>query len=125
MSVVVEFANVTKRYPLYNLFAGGYKAFISELPFRLRKLRRERFTALEKISFKIAQGESVAGNFNIQRPLRGLLDFTFSQTGSQGRIMAGDVLDDMLPHYHWVFHRLVRPVAAFAFRSLRLTRSVT
>jgi len=60
MPIVVEFINVTKHYPLYHLFAGGFKSFISELPFRLQKLRRDRFTALEKISFKIAQGESVA-----------------------------------------------------------------
>ena len=60
MSVVVEFIDVTKHYPLYYLFAGGFKSFLSELPSRLRKLRRDRFTALETISFEIAQGESVA-----------------------------------------------------------------
>ena len=60
MSVVVEFINVTKHYPLYHLLGGGFKAFLSELPSRLRRLRRDRFTALETISFEIAQGESVA-----------------------------------------------------------------
>lgn len=60
MSVVVEFIDVTKHYPLYHLLGGGFKSFLSELPTRLRKLRRDRFTALEKISFEIAQGESIA-----------------------------------------------------------------
>ena len=60
MTVVVEFINVTKHYPLYYLFTGGFKSFVSDLPARLRKLRRDRFTALEKISFEISKGESVA-----------------------------------------------------------------
>ena len=60
MSAVVEFIDVTKHYPLYHLLGGGFKSFLSELPSRLRKLRRNRFTALETISFEIAQGESVA-----------------------------------------------------------------
>ncbi len=60
MSVVIKFKDVTKHYPLYHLFGGGFKSFLSELPTRLRKLRRDRFTALEKISFEIVKGESVA-----------------------------------------------------------------
>lgn len=59
-SAVVEFIGVTKNYPLYHLLGGGIKSFLSELPSRLRKIRRDRFTALEKVSFRIDQRESVA-----------------------------------------------------------------
>lgn len=60
MPAVVEFDSVTKHYPLYHLFSGGLKSFLTDLPSRLRHLRKERFTALEKISFSIRRGESVA-----------------------------------------------------------------
>jgi lipopolysaccharide transport system ATP-binding protein len=60
MSVAVEFNNVTKYYPLYHLFSGGIKSFLTDVPTRLRRIRRERFTALEQISFNIGRGESVA-----------------------------------------------------------------
>lgn len=59
MSSVVEFDNVTKHYPLYHLFSAGVKSFLTDLPSRLRHLRKERFTALEAISFSIDCGESV------------------------------------------------------------------
>lgn len=60
MPYVVEFAEVTKRYPLYHLLAGGVKSVLTDLPSRMRRLRKESFTALEQISFGIRRGESVA-----------------------------------------------------------------
>lgn len=60
MPAVVEFDSVTKHYPLYHLFSGGLKSFLTDLPSRLRRLRKERFTALDQISFSIHRGESVA-----------------------------------------------------------------
>lgn len=60
MSAVIEFDNVTKHYPLYHLFSAGLKSFLTDLPSRLKHLRKERFTALEAISFNIRRGESVA-----------------------------------------------------------------
>lgn len=59
-SAAVEFISVTKHYPLYQLLGGGIKSFLSELPSRLRKLRQNRFAALEEVSFRIVPGESVA-----------------------------------------------------------------
>jgi lipopolysaccharide transport system ATP-binding protein len=60
MPVAVEFAGVTKRYPLYHLLSGGVKSFLSDLPSLVRRMRKEQFTALEQISFSIRRGESVA-----------------------------------------------------------------
>lgn len=60
MPAVVEFDSVTKHYPLYHLFSGGFKSFLTDLPSRLRHLRKEHFTALDQISFSIRRGESVA-----------------------------------------------------------------
>ena len=59
MPAIVEFHNVTKRYPVYHDFSGGVKSFLSNLPAGIRRLRHERFTALEKISLTIRRGESV------------------------------------------------------------------
>ena len=60
MSAAVEFENVSKHYPLYHLFSGGLKSFLSDLPSCMRRLRKERFTALDSVSFRIDRGESVA-----------------------------------------------------------------
>ena len=59
MPAIVEFRNVTKRYPVYHVFSGGMKSFLSDLPASVQRLRNERFTALEKISLVIRRGESV------------------------------------------------------------------
>jgi lipopolysaccharide transport system ATP-binding protein len=60
MSAVVEFVNVTKLYPLYHLLSGGVKSLLTNLPSQIRRIRNERFTALDRISFSIRRGESVA-----------------------------------------------------------------
>ena len=59
MVAIVEFRNVTKRYPMYHAFSGGVKSFLSDLPASIRRLRQEQFIALEKISLNIRRGESV------------------------------------------------------------------
>jgi len=60
MSIVIEFDNVTKYYPLYNLFSSGLKSFLTNIPTYLRQLSEERFAALEGLTFSIQRGESVA-----------------------------------------------------------------
>jgi len=60
MSVVIEFKNVTKRYPLYHHIGSGIKELIFS-PKRAWKLLKGRsYLAIEDINFQIKKGESVA-----------------------------------------------------------------
>jgi lipopolysaccharide transport system ATP-binding protein len=56
----IIFESVTKTYPIYSHLGAGLKGFIFNLPKAIKGLTRERFTALENISFQIKRGETVA-----------------------------------------------------------------
>lgn len=60
MPAVVEFDRVTKHYPLYHLLSAGVKSFLTDLPSHVKRIKQERFTVLEEVSFRIGRGESVA-----------------------------------------------------------------
>ncbi|PLR29142.1 ABC transporter ATP-binding protein [Chimaeribacter arupi] len=60
MSAVIEFLNVTKRYPLYHHIGSGIKELIFNPRRALSLLRGRSYLAIEDISFKIQKGESVA-----------------------------------------------------------------
>jgi len=51
---------VSKHYPYYHHLSGGLKHFLFNFPKYLREIRKQKFTALESISFTIKKGESVA-----------------------------------------------------------------
>ncbi len=57
--LAVEFKDVSKTYPMYTHVLGGIKNMIFNFPHSLRALRKERFTALEHVSFTIEKGEAV------------------------------------------------------------------
>lgn len=57
---VIEFNSVTKSYPLYHHFTGGFKNLILNLPSALKEARNSSFVAIDDISFSIKKGESVA-----------------------------------------------------------------
>ncbi len=59
-SIAIQFNRVSKSYPIYSHLGAGLKGFIFNLPKALKGLARERFTALENISFDINRGETVA-----------------------------------------------------------------
>ena len=55
----VVFENIVKTYPMYTHVLGGIKNMIFNFPHSFRALRRERFTALENVSFTVRRGEAV------------------------------------------------------------------
>jgi len=60
MEVAIEFANVTKRYPLYHHIGSGIKELLFNPKRALTLLSGKSYLAIEDISFKINKGESVA-----------------------------------------------------------------
>ncbi|CAO96385.1 ABC transporter ATP-binding protein [Erwinia tasmaniensis] len=60
MSVVIEFANVTKTYPLYHHIGSGIKELLFNPRRALSLLSGRSYLAIEDINFKIEKGESVA-----------------------------------------------------------------
>ncbi|WP_024528595.1 ABC transporter ATP-binding protein [Serratia fonticola] len=60
MSAVIEFQNVTKRYPLYHHIGSGIKELIFNPRRALTLLMGRSYLAIEDISFSIQKGESVA-----------------------------------------------------------------
>lgn len=60
MNTVIEFKNVTKRYPLYHHIGSGIKELLFHPKRALDLFRGRSYLAIEDISFKIAKGESVA-----------------------------------------------------------------
>ncbi|WP_168403924.1 ABC transporter ATP-binding protein [Erwinia amylovora] len=60
MSVVIEFINVTKSYPLYHHIGSGIKELIFNPRRALSLLSGRSYLAIEHINFKIEKGESVA-----------------------------------------------------------------
>jgi len=60
MDPVIEFRNVTKRYPLYHHIGSGIKELIFNPRRALSLLSGRSYLAIEDISFKIQKGESVA-----------------------------------------------------------------
>ncbi len=60
MSVVIEFKNVTKRYPLYHHIGSGIKELIFNPRRALSLLSGRSYLAIEDISFQVRKGESVA-----------------------------------------------------------------
>jgi len=60
MSVVIEFKNVTKRYPLYHHIGSGIKELIFNPRRALSLLSGRSYLAIEDINFIIEKGESVA-----------------------------------------------------------------
>ncbi|MDT0176030.1 ABC transporter ATP-binding protein [Enterobacter sp. BRE11] len=60
MSVVIEFKNVTKRYPLYHHIGSGIKELIFSPKRAWNLLKGRSYLAIENINFQIKKGESVA-----------------------------------------------------------------
>jgi len=60
MSVVIEFNNVTKRYPLYHHIGSGIKELIFHPRRAFNLLKGRSYLAIEDINFQIRKGESVA-----------------------------------------------------------------
>ena len=60
MSVVIEFKNVTKRYPLYHHIGSGIKELIFSPKRAWDLLKGRNYLAIEDINFQIKKGESVA-----------------------------------------------------------------
>ncbi|ATZ11950.1 ABC transporter ATP-binding protein [Erwinia amylovora] len=60
MSVVIEFINVTKSYPLYHHIGSGIKELIFNPRRALSLLSGRSYLAIEHINFRIEKGESVA-----------------------------------------------------------------
>ncbi|CAI0813762.1 ABC transporter ATP-binding protein [Serratia liquefaciens] len=60
MSTVIEFLNVTKRYPLYHHIGSGIKELLFNPRRALSLLMGRSYLAIEDISFSIQKGESVA-----------------------------------------------------------------
>ncbi len=57
--IAVRFEHVSKSYPRYSQILTGLKASLLHLPETLRSFRRNRFMALNDVSFEVKQGESV------------------------------------------------------------------
>ena len=55
----VCFEHVSKSYPSYHRILGGLKALLLRLPETLHSLKRERFLALDDVSFEIEKGQTV------------------------------------------------------------------
>ena len=60
MNIVIEFNNVTKKYPLYHHIGSGIKELIFHPRRAMNLLRGRSYLAIENINFKIQKGESVA-----------------------------------------------------------------
>jgi len=60
MSVVIEFKNVTKRYPLYHHIGSGIKELIFSPKRAWNLLKGRSYLAIEDINFQVKKGESVA-----------------------------------------------------------------
>ncbi len=60
MEPVIEFRNVTKRYPLYHHIGSGIKELIFNPKRAISLLTGRSYLAIEDISFQIQKGESVA-----------------------------------------------------------------
>ncbi len=57
--IAVRFEHVSKSYPKYHQILTGFKNALLHLPETLRTFKRERFLALDDVSFEIKQGETV------------------------------------------------------------------
>ena len=55
----VCFEHVSKSYPSYHKILGGLKASLLRFPETLHSLKRERFLALDDVSFEIEKGQTV------------------------------------------------------------------
>ncbi|AVG77534.1 ABC transporter ATP-binding protein [Pantoea ananatis] len=60
MNTVIEFSNVTKRYPLYHHLGSGVKELLFNPKRAIGLLKGKSYLAIENISFKVEKGESVA-----------------------------------------------------------------
>lgn len=60
MSAVIEFVNVTKRYPLYHHIGSGIKELIFNPKRAISLLTGRSYLAIENINFSVSKGESVA-----------------------------------------------------------------
>lgn len=56
---VICFDHVSKSYPKYHQILTGFKTSLLHLPETLRAFKRERFLALDDVSFEIKQGETI------------------------------------------------------------------
>ena len=57
--IAIEFQNVFKSYTLYHSITGGIKNFLFHLPAAIRKMRANRFLALQDVSFRVDRGETL------------------------------------------------------------------
>jgi len=57
--IAIRFEHVSKSYPKYHQILAGFKNVLLHLPETLRTFKRERFLALDDVSFEINQGETV------------------------------------------------------------------
>ncbi len=56
---VIRFDRVSKSYPRYHRILVGFKTALLHLPETVRAFKKERFLALEDVSFEIERGETV------------------------------------------------------------------
>ncbi len=57
--IIVRFEHVSKSYPKYQQVLTGFKNALLHLPDTFRAFKRERFLALDDVSFEIRRGETV------------------------------------------------------------------
>jgi lipopolysaccharide transport system ATP-binding protein len=57
--IAVRFEHVSKSYPKYSQILTGLKASLLHLPRTVQSFRRNRFMALNDVSFEVKQGETV------------------------------------------------------------------
>jgi lipopolysaccharide transport system ATP-binding protein len=91
--IAVRFEHVSKSYPRYSQILTGLKTSLLKLPETLSSFRRNRFTALNDISFEIKQGESVgligpngSGKSTTLALIAGVLKPQVGKVEVQGRI---------------------------------------
>jgi lipopolysaccharide transport system ATP-binding protein len=59
MAPAIFFKKVSKNYPLYHHFTGGFKSFLFNFPEALASIRKTRFEVFSDVSFQIEKGETV------------------------------------------------------------------
>lgn len=93
MAPAIVFENVSKDYPLYHHFTGGFKSFLFNLPKSITAFKKTRFQVFSEVSFQIEKGETVgfigkngAGKSTLLGLMAGVLRQTAGNVVTNGRI---------------------------------------